>query len=126
MTYYSILNLKENCTKHEITLAYIKLSIKYHPENSKYGNIESFKLISEAYEILMNDCKRKIYNNSDKNILYDNYINPFDIYNKVFNKSNNGIIKSYIGKKLYDDYFFEDNVKKSYILNTIKGYPVLK
>ena len=126
MTYYSILNLKENCTKHEITLAYIKLSIKYHPENSKYGNIESFKLISEAYEILMNDCKRKIYNNSDKNILYDNYINPFDIYNKVFNIYNNDIIKSYIGKKIYDDYFFKDEMDKSYILNTIKSYSVPK
>jgi curved DNA-binding protein CbpA len=122
MTYYLILNLKENCTKYDITLSYIKLSRKYHPDNSKYGNINSFKLISEAYEILINDYKREIYDNSDKNILYDNYINPFDIYNKFFNKSNNGIIKSYIGKKLYDDYFFEDNVKKSYILNTIKLY----
>ena len=126
MTYYDILDLKENCTKHEITLAYIKLSRKYHPENSKYGNIDSFKLISEAYEILMNDCKREIYDNSDKNILYDNYINPFDIYNKIFNRSNNGIIKSYIGKKIYDDYFFRDEMNKSYILNTIKGYPVPK
>ena len=120
MTYYSILNLKENCTKHEITLAYIKFSRKYHPDNSKYGDINSFKLISEAYEILMNDCKREIYDNSDKNILYDNYINPFDIYNKVFNIYNNDIIKSYIGKKIYDDYFFKDEMDKSYILNIIK------
>ena len=125
MTYYSILNLKENCTKHEITLAYIKLSIKYHPD-SKYGNPDKFKLVSEAYEILMNDCKREIYDNSDKNILYDNYINPFDIYNKFYDKSNNGIIKSYIGKKIYDDYYFKDEMDKSYILNNIKGYQVLK
>ena len=110
MTYYDILDLKENCNKHEITLAYIKLSRKYHPENSKYGNIDSFKLISEAYEILMND----------------NYINPFDIYNKIFNRSNNGIVKSYIGKKIYDDYYYKDEMNKSYILNTIKGYPVPK
>ena len=120
MTYYSILNLKENCTKYEIILSYIKLSIKYHPDNYKYGNIDKFKLVSEAYEILMNDCKREIYDNSDKDILYDNYINPFDIYNKFYNKSNNGIIKSYIGKKIYDDYFFKDEMDKSYILNIIK------
>ena len=126
MTYYDILDLKENCTKYQIILSYIKLSRKYHPENSKNGNIDKFKLISEAYEILINDYKREIYDNSDKDILYDNYINPFDIYNKFFNKSNKGIIKSYIGKKIYDDYYYKDEMNKSYILNTIKGYPVQK
>ena len=126
MTYYDILDLKENCTKYQIILSYIKLSRKYHPENSKNGNIDKFKLISEAYEILINDYKREIYDNSDKDILYDNYINPFDIYNKFFHKSNKGIIKSYIGKKIYDDYYYKDEMDKSYILNTIRGYPVQK
>ena len=121
MTYYDILNLKENCTKNEIRLSYIKLSRKYHPDNSKYGNIDKFKLVSEAYEILMNDYKREIYDNSDKDILYGNYINPFDIYNKFYNKSNNGIIKSYIGKKIYDDYYYKDEINKSYILNNINN-----
>ena len=117
--YYSILNLKNDCTRKEIRSSYIKLSKKYHPDNIKDGNIDLFKLVSEAYEILIDNYKRKVYDNSDKDILYDNYINPFDIYNKIFKKSNNGIIKSYIGKKIYDDYFFKDNVKKSYILSNI-------
>ena len=116
MTYYSVLNLDENCTKNEIKLAYIKLSIKFHPDNYK-GDIDKFKLINEAFEILIDDCKREIYDNSDKNILYMNHINPFDIYNKFFHKSNDDIIKTYIGNNIYDDYFFKDDVKKSYILN---------
>ena len=119
MTYYSILNVDEKCNKKDIKLAYIKLSIKYHPDHYT-GDIDRFKLVSEAYEILIDDYKRKVYDNSDKDILYMNHINPFDIYNKFFNRSKGGIIKSYIGKKIYDDYFFKDNVKKSYILNNIK------
>ena len=120
MTYYLILNLDENCNKNEIITSYIKLAIKYHPDNDKGSNVDKFKLVSEAYEILIDDCKREVYDNSDKNILYMNHTNPFDIYNKFFNKSNGDIIKSYIGKNIYDDYFFKDDVKKSYILNIIK------
>src|ERR1017187_10015392 len=67
--YYYILGLSENASKEAIKEAYRKLSKKFHPdlnEGDKYFE-ERFKEIQEAYEILMNDEKRKQYDNNKFN-----------------------------------------------------------
>lgn len=63
--YYSILGVSKSSTQDEIKKAYRKLAHKYHPDKNP-GNTESeskFKDISEAYDVLGDDDKRKKYDN---------------------------------------------------------------
>lgn len=62
--YYEILGVKENASDDDIKKAYKKLALKWHPDrniNQKEIASEKFKKISEAYEVLSDKEKRKIY-----------------------------------------------------------------
>jgi len=60
--YYYILGIKQNANKDEIKKAYRKLALKYHPDKNKEKDAEErFKEISEAYAVLYDDEKRKMY-----------------------------------------------------------------
>ena len=60
--YYTILGLSKNATKDEIQRAYRKLARKYHPDVNKDKSVEDkFKLINEAYEVLKDPEKKKLY-----------------------------------------------------------------
>ncbi len=61
--YYKILGVSRNATQEEIKRAYRKLAAKYHPDKNK-GNKEAeerFKEINEAYQVLSDPEKRKLY-----------------------------------------------------------------
>jgi curved DNA-binding protein len=61
--YYKILEVSKTATKDEIKKSYKKLARKYHPDvnpDNKEAE-EKFKAISEAYEVLGDDEKRKKY-----------------------------------------------------------------
>ena len=61
--YYKILGVGREASKDEIAKAFKKLARKYHPDLNP-GNKESeekFKEINEAYEVLKDDEKRKMY-----------------------------------------------------------------
>lgn len=61
--YYEVLGIKRNAAAAEIKKTYRKLARKYHPDVNP-GNKqaeERFKEISEAYEVLSNKEKRKLY-----------------------------------------------------------------
>ena len=61
--YYEILGISRNATQDEIKKAYRRLARKYHPDlnpNSKEAE-ERFKEISEAYQVLSDPEKRKLY-----------------------------------------------------------------
>lgn len=61
--YYRILGVSRNATQDEIKSAFRKLALKYHPDRNP-GDKEAeakFKEINEAYEVLSNPEKRKIY-----------------------------------------------------------------
>ncbi len=62
--YYSTLGVSRNATKDEIKKAYRELAKKYHPDlhpENRQEYEEKFKEISEAYEVLMDDEKRRVY-----------------------------------------------------------------
>ncbi len=61
--YYQVLEISHNATSEEIKKAYRRLALKFHPDRNQ-GNSEAeekFKEASEAYSVLGNDEKRKLY-----------------------------------------------------------------
>ncbi len=62
--YYEILGVDRDASEEEIKRAYYSLAKKYHPDmnpgNRKEAE-EKFKEISEAYEVLMDKEKRRLY-----------------------------------------------------------------
>lgn len=67
---YEILCLNKDATQEEIKTAYKKLALKYHPDKNG-GNDEMFKQINNAYQILIDPVKRKIYDMHSSEINYD-------------------------------------------------------
>merc|ERR1712196_625739 len=69
--------------------SYRKLAMKYHPDKCK-GNKENedkFKNISNAYDILKDEKKRKLYDQFGEEGLKgmgESGGNPFDIFNNIF------------------------------------------
>lgn len=96
MDYYQILNISQQATNEDIKKAYRKLSKKYHPDMPD-GDEDTFKRITEAYEVLIDPQKRKQYDQQFQSDFsyYSNhfywgntdYANDFDEYFTHFARS---------------------------------------
>merc|ERR1719436_1233913 len=93
--YYEVLGVSRNSTDKEIKRAYRKLAVKHHPDknpNDTKGAEERFKRIGEAYEVLQDEKKRRIYDQVGKQGLKGgmggpgsfNFGNAHDIFKAFF------------------------------------------
>ena len=80
--YYEILEIDRNASKDDIKSAFRKMARKYHPDiNKEPGAEEKFKEIGKAYETLMDDDKRALYDRYGEDGLRNagyNTSGPFD------------------------------------------------
>lgn len=67
-SYYDVLGLSKDASEDEIKEAYRDLAMEYHPDRNpdKENAEEKFKEISEAYDVLSDPEKRKIYDRYGK------------------------------------------------------------
>jgi len=87
--YYKILECNKYSTQEEIKKSYKKLALKYHPDKNKDDeNCKNiFQEITEAYNILGNEEKRKKYDMfgiDDGEIQFDE--DPFKVFNNIFHE----------------------------------------
>ena len=66
--YYELLGIPRGSSDEEIKKAYRKLAMKYHPDRNQGDKVseEKFKEINEAYEILSDPEKKKMYDQFGK------------------------------------------------------------
>ena len=91
--YYEILEIKSDSNKDLIKKQFRKLSLKYHPDKNKGHNSDKFILIKEAYDILIDEDKRNIYD-FQRNVDFLDNFNDIDIDYLYFR--DHGIIVSKI------------------------------
>lgn len=113
--YYEVLNVSKSATAADIKKSYRRLALEWHPDkNPKQQEIATtkFKQISEAYEILIDCEKRKLF---DKDVSINTQIyRPFDFHfrdpNEVFKE------------------FFKDNTLQDHIgpLELLSGLKLLE
>ncbi|KAI9471813.1 MAG: X-domain of DnaJ-containing-domain-containing protein, partial [Benjaminiella poitrasii] len=91
-SHYDILGISVCATQEELRKAYYRLAIKYHPDKNlnDTSTEEKFKRLSFAYEILSDSKLRKIYNETDMNI-----IDPEEFFKYIFGGD---LFLSFIGK----------------------------
>nr|CAH7733903.1 unnamed protein product [Callosobruchus chinensis] len=96
--YYEILGVGKNASNSEIKKAYYKLAKQYHPDvNKDPESSKKFQEVSEAYEILADDTKRKQYDTwgstgaggsgpqgFSQHWQYQSTIDPEELFRKIF------------------------------------------
>lgn len=90
--YYEALGVPRDAGEGEIKKAYKALALKYHPDKNP-GDVdaeEKFKLISEAYEVLSDPDKKKIYDMvGEEGLKRGNSVPNFNFQHNLFNIFNN-------------------------------------
>jgi len=97
--YYKILGVNKSASKDEISKAYRKLALKYHPDKNPDDKdaIKKFKECAESFEVLNDDSKRRQYDQfgtvggAGRN--YDPAgfdVDPFSYFGDIFGFGNRG------------------------------------
>ena len=89
MYYYGVLGVEKNSSPAEIKKNFRKLSLQYHPDKNN-GDYKKFKEINEAYQILSDKEKRRMYDLQQTNPFFSamngdqNIPDPGDIFKMFF------------------------------------------
>ena len=69
MNYYDILGVSKTASEEEIKKAFRAKALQYHPDKNPGDDeaVKKFREITEAYEVLSNDKRRKEYDYKRKN-----------------------------------------------------------
>jgi len=100
--YYEILGVPRNATEKELKEAYRRLVRKYHPDlnpNNREEAEKIFREINEAYEVLSDPEKRKLYDKYGHN--WKNF-SQFKDYENIYQQYNKGGQYSYRSKATQD------------------------
>jgi molecular chaperone DnaJ len=117
--YYSLLGVSKNASQDEIKKAYRKLAVKYHPDKNPDDKEaeDKFKKITEAYDVLSDKEKRKIYDSYGKDGLKgQGYSGPdfsgFSGFSDIFDHFTSGF--GFGGfDNIFDSFFGSRRRKKS-------------
>lgn len=110
--YYEILGISRNSSAKDVKKAYYQLAKKYHPDTNKDdpNSGKKFQEVSEAYEVLSDETKRKEYDtwgataeqmgmgssgsasgakshDRDFNWQFKSTINPEELFRKIFGEA---------------------------------------
>ncbi|MDJ0274491.1 MAG: DnaJ domain-containing protein [Nitrososphaerota archaeon] len=86
--YYEILGVPRNATKEEIKRAYRRLALQWHPDRNKSPEAEErFKEITEAYSVLIDDEKRRLYDLYGHEGLSGQYASQQEFQREAFRSS---------------------------------------
>ena len=85
--YYKVLEVERNVNDEDIKKAYKKMAVKHHPD--KGGDEETFKQVAEAYEVLSDKEKRRLYDMGvyNRQGRQATFVNPHDIFRQFFGGS---------------------------------------
>jgi curved DNA-binding protein CbpA len=115
-SYYSILEIEKSASTEEIRKSYRRLSLLHHPD--KGGEIDKFRDLSNAYQVLSNDELRAKYD-SEQVISPDILIPPLKVFNDHFTQ--------WLSQYPLIEYIFKDNCRDIIeILNTNAENPIIR
>lgn len=87
--YYRVLDLTRDATSEDIKKAYRLLAFKYHPDQNRMDDKaeEKFKEINEAYAVLSDPLKRKLYDRMEYGSFRNHNIDGDAIYSRYRNNA---------------------------------------
>lgn len=120
--YYEVLGVNKNADAAAIKRAYRKLAKKYHPDSNEgnAGAEERFKEITEAYDVLSDEKKRKMYDQFG-HVAFDEGAEPGGNYGGYGNPFGGAYTGRSEGPGGYQEFHFEGNGNMDDLFRDIFG-----